>query len=125
MFWLGALVIAIEGFKQGNPLTLIFGLDYQGGICNRKNDTTGFDLTGLTNRYWVNPNQVLQSNGFGFNLADAESICLADCPALLPGGNLSWVCLYPRDADGTVVCARPAVCHAARPRLTLCHAGSM
>ena len=44
---------------------------------------------------------------------------------LLPGGNLSWVCLYPRDADGTVVCARPAVCHAARPRLTLCRAGSM
>lgn len=102
------------------------------------NNGTDFDLRGLAYKYWVNPNQVLSSNGYGFNLADAESICLGSCPAvrcpapqyaaqltirdhlraprscfvkpvatalsrlqLMPNGNLSWVCKYPQDADGT------------------------
>ena len=33
--------------------------------------------------------------GVGFSLADSTSICLQDCPALLPGGQLPWVCKYP------------------------------
>jgi hypothetical protein len=44
----------------------------------------------------VNPNQVLRASaGVGFSIADATSICLPDCPALLPAGALSWVCKYP------------------------------
>lgn len=34
-FWVGGFVIAGLGFQQGSPLTLIFGLDYQGGVCNK------------------------------------------------------------------------------------------
>jgi hypothetical protein len=26
--------------------------------------------------------QVIKSNGYGFDLADAQSICLEDCPAV-------------------------------------------
>lgn len=46
--------------------------------------------------------------GTGFSLSDAASICLDDCPALLPAGQLSWVCKYPNSegvqwVDPTVV----------------------
>lgn len=48
---------------------------------NKVNGST-FNLEGLGFKYWLNPNQVLASSGFGFNLADAESICLDSCPAV-------------------------------------------
>jgi hypothetical protein len=31
-------------------------------------------------RYWLNPNEVLAADSYSFNLADAASICLEDCP---------------------------------------------
>ena len=59
----------------------------------------GLDLRGYTSRYFLNPNEVLRAAaGTGFSLSDAASICLDDCPALLPalgGGKLTWVCRYP------------------------------
>ena len=95
-------------------------------VCNR-NGGQANNLRGYPAMYWVNPNQVMEATGYGFNLADATSICLGSCPAvrrradpphpvraraarrarrgaraqLLPGGNLSWVCKYPQNADGS------------------------
>jgi hypothetical protein len=44
---------------------------------------------------------VIQANGYGFSLSDAKSICLKDCPQLLPNNQLSWVCAYPQDVNAT------------------------
>ena len=34
---IGDLVLAIVGFKTGSPQTLIYGLDFDGGVCGRNN----------------------------------------------------------------------------------------
>lgn len=70
---------------------------------------------------------MIKSNGYGFDLADAQSICLDDCPEvrvamhiserfqgshsvltrvapasqLLPEDKLSWVCKYPGDVSAS------------------------
>jgi len=55
-------------------------------------------LKGYNAQYFINPNEVLEaSSGYGFSLSDARSICLKDCPPLLPADSLSWVCEYPSD----------------------------
>ncbi|RRT75971.1 hypothetical protein B296_00024218 [Ensete ventricosum] len=47
-------------------------------------------------RYWLNPNQVYLSGlkNSQFNLADARSLCLMECPVPSEDG-LNWVCDYP------------------------------
>jgi len=44
---------------------------------------------------------VLAADAYGYDLADAASLCLRSCPPLLPNDELSWACLYPVDPDGT------------------------
>ncbi|RWW05867.1 hypothetical protein GW17_00030834 [Ensete ventricosum] len=72
----------------------MYGLDYKGNICgNRHADP---DLRELEVRYWLNPNQVYQSGlkNSQFDLADARSICLMECPIPSEDG-INWVCDYP------------------------------
>lgn len=72
----------------------MYGLDYKGNICgNRHADP---DLRELEVRYWLNPNQVYQSGlkNSQFDLADAKSICLMECPIPSEDG-INWVCDYP------------------------------
>lgn len=73
---------------------LVYGLDYKGNTCGDKKGSV--NLNGFDTRYWQNPNQVYRSGVVSdpFNLADARSICLQNCPA--PSAtNLTWVCDYP------------------------------
>ncbi|GAB4846248.1 Choline transporter protein 1 [Ancistrocladus abbreviatus] len=93
-FWVAMIVNSSLGFNQGNPLRLTYGLDYKGNLCGDKNANP--NLRELELRYWVNPNQVYESGlkDSQFKLADAQSICLLDCP--IPSeDSLNWVCDYP------------------------------
>lgn len=93
-FWVAMIVNSSFGFNQGNPLRLTYGLDYKGNICGDKHAIPS--LRQLEIRYWVNPNQVYESGlkNSLFQLADARSICLLDCPNLAED-SLNWVCDYP------------------------------
>ncbi|KAG8386307.1 hypothetical protein BUALT_Bualt03G0135400 [Buddleja alternifolia] len=93
-FWIAMIVNSSFGFNQGNPLRLIYGLDYKGNVCGDRHAHP--DLRELELRYWLNPNQVYQSGlkGSKFELSNARSICLMDCP--IPSeDSLNWVCDYP------------------------------
>ncbi|KAK9085244.1 hypothetical protein Sjap_025655 [Stephania japonica] len=97
-FWVAMIVNSSFGFNQGNPLRLTYGVDYEGNVCGSKHSKR--DLRELQIKYWVNPNQVYESGqkNSQFNLADARSICLMECPFPSEDG-LNWVCDYP---DGTI-----------------------
>ncbi|KAK4486704.1 hypothetical protein RD792_006764 [Penstemon davidsonii] len=93
-FWVAMIVNSSIGFNQGNPLRLNYGLDYKGNLCGEKHGD--FDLRELELRYWLNPNQVYQTGlkDSKFQLSNARSICLMDCP--IPSeDSLDWVCDYP------------------------------
>jgi choline transporter-like protein 2/4/5 len=98
-FWGGVISIAGVAFHQGNPAVLLYGLDYDGHVCGK--NQPGANLLPYKAQYWVNPNEVIQANGYGFSLSDAKSICLKDCPQLLPNNQLSWVCAYPQDVNAS------------------------
>ncbi|KAG0610439.1 hypothetical protein M758_7G065600 [Ceratodon purpureus] len=93
-YGIGIIIESSYGFNKGDPRRLVYGLDYKGNTCG---DNKGsLNLKDFDIRYWVNPNQVYKSGltSDPFNLADARSICLSDCPA--PSAtNLTWVCDYP------------------------------
>lgn len=95
-FWVGMLVVAGIGFSKGDPSVLVFGLDYQGNLCGKKNDG-GLNLEGFDYRYWPNSQEIANA-GTG-QLADAKSICLKGCPAPAADNtkwdNIKWVCDYP------------------------------
>nr|XP_009408147.1 PREDICTED: choline transporter-like protein 2 isoform X2 [Musa acuminata subsp. malaccensis] len=93
-FWVAMIVNSSFGFNQGNPLRLTYGLDYKGNVCGNRHAKP--DLRELMVRYWLNPNQVYLSGieNSQFNLADARSICLMECPVPSEDG-LNWVCDYP------------------------------
>lgn len=105
-FWIGMLTLGFYGVGTGNPKVLVFGTDYTGTMCgdganaNRKA------------RYFLNPIEVAYAAGLdltgsgnvntgGYNLRDAKSICLPDCPAIEDNASTgpTWVCEYP-GADG-------------------------
>ncbi|GFP96716.1 choline transporter-like protein 2 [Phtheirospermum japonicum] len=93
-FWVAMIVNSSFAFNQGNPLRLKYGLDYKGNVCGDKHADR--DLHELELRYWLNPNQVYQTGvkGSKFQLSNARSICLLDCP--IPSeDSLNWVCDYP------------------------------
>ncbi|XP_028807503.1 choline transporter protein 1 [Neltuma alba] len=93
-FWIAMIVNSSFGFNRGNPLRLTYGLDYKGNVCGDKHAHPG--LRQLELKYWLNPNQVYQSGlkDSHFELADARTICLLDCP--VPSeDSLNWVCDYP------------------------------
>lgn len=97
-FWVAMIVNSSFGFNQGNPLRLVYGLDYKGNVCGDRHADP--DLRELELRYWLNPNQVYQSGlkNSQVKLENARSICLMDCP--MPSeDSLNWVCDYP---DGDV-----------------------
>lgn len=97
-FWVAMIVNSSFGFNQGNPLRLVYGLDYKGNVCGDRHADP--DLRELGLRYWLNPNQVYQSGlkNSQVKLENARSICLMDCP--MPSeDSLNWVCDYP---DGDV-----------------------
>ncbi|KAL0362697.1 UNVERIFIED_CONTAM: Choline transporter protein 1 [Sesamum calycinum] len=93
-FWVAMIVNSSFGFNQGNPSRLIYGLDYKGNVCGDRHADP--DLRELELRYWLNPNQVYQTGvkGSKFQLSNARSICLMDCPIPSEDG-LNWVCDYP------------------------------
>ncbi|KAI9086032.1 hypothetical protein K1719_032109 [Acacia pycnantha] len=93
-FWISMIVNSSFGFDRGNPLRLTYGLDYKGNVCGDKHAHPG--LRQLELKYWLNPNEVYQSGlkDTQFELADARTICLLDCP--MPSeDSLNWVCGYP------------------------------
>nr|XP_027061927.1 choline transporter protein 1-like isoform X1 [Coffea arabica] len=97
-FWVAMIVNSSFGFNQGNPLRLVYGLDYKGNVCGDRHADP--DLHELELRYWLNPNQVYQSGlkNSQVKLENVRSICLLDCP--IPSeDSLNWVCDYP---DGDV-----------------------
>ncbi|XP_068639857.1 choline transporter protein 1-like isoform X1 [Aristolochia californica] len=93
-FWVAMIVNSSFAFNQGNPLRLMYGLDYKGNICGNKHADP--DLRELEVRYWLNPNQVYQSGvkHSQFKLADARAICLIECPTPSED-SINWVCDYP------------------------------
>ncbi|XP_047959466.1 choline transporter protein 1-like [Salvia hispanica] len=93
-FWIAMIVNSSFAFNQGNPLRLNYGLDYKGNVCGERHGDQ--DLRELEIRYWLNSNQVYQSGAKDskFELSNARSICLMDCP--IPSeDSLNWVCDYP------------------------------
>ncbi|XP_057771812.1 choline transporter protein 1 isoform X2 [Salvia miltiorrhiza] len=93
-FWIAMIVNSSFAFNQGNPLRLNYGLDYKGNVCGDRHGDR--DLREVELRYWLNPNQVYQSGvkDSKFELSNARSICLMDCP--IPSeDSLNWVCDYP------------------------------
>ncbi|KAL6570605.1 Choline transporter protein 1 [Orobanche gracilis] len=93
-FWVAMIVNSSFAFNQGNPLRLNYGLDYRGNVCGDRHADR--NLQELELRYWLNPNQVYQTGlkGSKFQLSNARSICLLDCP--IPSeDSLNWVCDYP------------------------------
>ncbi|KAL1548285.1 Choline transporter protein 1, variant 2 [Salvia divinorum] len=93
-FWIAMIVNSSFAFNQGNPLRLNYGLDYKGNVCGDKHGD--WDLRELELRYWSNPNQVYETGvkNSKFQLSNARSICLMDCP--IPSeDSLNWVCDYP------------------------------
>ncbi|KAM6584516.1 hypothetical protein CsatB_011518 [Cannabis sativa] len=93
-FWVAMIVNSSFGFNKGNPLRLTYGLDYKGNVCGDKHAKPG--LHQLELKYWLNPNQVYQSGlkDSDFELTNARTICLLDCP--IPSDDaLNWVCDYP------------------------------
>ena len=54
-FWGGVVAIAALGFRQGSPLTLLYGLDYAGNVCGKQGN--GTDLRAYKAQYWLNPNE--------------------------------------------------------------------
>lgn len=93
-FWVAMIVNSSFGFNQGNPLRLMYGLDYKGNVCGDSHGDP--NLRELEVKYWMNPNQVYESGQkkSQLKLADARSICLMECPAPSEDG-LNWVCDYP------------------------------
>ncbi|XP_073156048.1 choline transporter protein 1-like [Henckelia pumila] len=93
-FWVAMIVNSSFGLSKGNPLRLNYGLDYNGNLCGDKHAKQ--DLRELELRYWLNPNQVYQTTlkESKFELSNARSICLMDCPAPSED-SLNWVCDYP------------------------------
>ncbi|KAJ4836176.1 Choline transporter protein 1 [Turnera subulata] len=93
-FWVAMIVNSSFGFNRGNPLRLTYGLDYKGNVCGDRHAHPG--LRQLELQYWLNPNQVYLSGlkDSQFQLSNARSICLLDCP--IPSEDaLNWVCDYP------------------------------
>ncbi|XP_042055136.1 choline transporter protein 1-like [Salvia splendens] len=93
-FWIAMIVNSSFAFNQGNPLRLNYGLDYEGNVCGDRHGDR--DLRELELRYWPNPNQVYETGvkNSKFQLSNARSICLMDCP--IPSeDSLNWVCDYP------------------------------
>ncbi|KAL3647077.1 Choline transporter protein 1 [Castilleja foliolosa] len=93
-FWVAMIVNSSFAFNQGNKLRLKYGLDYKGNVCGDKHADR--DLQELELRYWLNPNQVYKTGvkGSKFQLSNARSICLLDCP-IPSDDSLNWVCDYP------------------------------
>ena len=57
------------------PLTqLLISLSAPLSAAVAQNTTNSLDLTKYKAQYWLNPNEVIKSNGYGFDLADASSI---------------------------------------------------
>jgi choline transporter-like protein 2/4/5 len=75
---------------------LMYGFDYLGNTCGNKKGSVNLESYNV--RYWQNPNQVYRSGVLSdpFNLADARSICLQDCPTPSTTNYLTWVCDYPQ-----------------------------
>ncbi|CAM6029743.1 unnamed protein product [Sphagnum balticum] len=94
-FGIGFMIESSFGFNKGEPRRLVYGLDYLGNTCGDKKASV--NLESFDVRYWQNPNQVYKSGVLSdpFNLGDARSICLQDCPIPNPT-NLTWVCDYPQ-----------------------------
>ena len=93
-YGIGIIIESSYGFNKGDPGRLVYGFDYKGNTCGDSKGSPA--LKDLDIRYWVNPNQVYKSGlaSDPFNLGDARSICLSDCPT--PSAtNLTWVCDYP------------------------------
>ncbi|XP_073392196.1 choline transporter protein 1 isoform X2 [Physcomitrium patens] len=93
-YGVGIIIASSYGFHNGDPRRLVYGLDYKGNTCGDNKGSP--NLKDYDIRYWLNPNQVYKSGltSDPFNLGDARSICLADCP--IPSAtNLTWVCDYP------------------------------
>ena len=107
-FWVTMLALGGYGIKNGNPAALVLGTDYQGVMCDEGNNT------GLGKRYFLNVAEVAYAvNALGstisstsvtsvdYNLRDAKSICLADCPTMTNMAlGISWVCNYPESVEG-------------------------
>jgi len=107
-FWVTMLALGGYGIKNGNPAALVLGTDYQGVMCSEGNNT------GLSKRYFLNVAEVAYAvNALGstisstsvtsvdYNLRDAKSICLADCPTMTnTASGISWVCNYPESVEG-------------------------
>jgi hypothetical protein len=94
-FGIGFIIETSFGFNKGDPRRLVYGFDYLGNTCGDKKASV--NLKSFEVRYWQNPNQVYKSGVLSdpFDLADARSICLKDCPS--PSNtNLTWICDYPQ-----------------------------
>lgn len=83
-----------ESIQFSHACRLKYGLDYEGNICGDRHGTR--DLRELEVKYYMNPNQVYQSGtkNSQFNLADAKTICLMECPLPAEDG-VNFVCDYP------------------------------
>ena len=99
-------VLGFYGVGTGNPKILLFGTDYRGQVCGNG------DNENYKTRYFVNPGEIMFAAGIHptysrgvntkYNLRDAKSICLKDCPTTkmaAAGGTIAnsvnWVCNYP------------------------------
>ena len=65
------LVLTRGVWRQGDPSVLVFGLDYQGNLCGKKNDG-GLNLEGFDYRYWPNSQEIANAGMYSNPAAPGE-----------------------------------------------------
>jgi hypothetical protein len=102
------LVLTRGVWRQGDPSVLVFGLDYQGNLCGKKNDG-GLNLEGFDYRYWPNSQEIANAGMYSnpaapgkvthesrhlgteterMELTDTQRTSLASPLGLLSGGDI-------------------------------------
>lgn len=104
-FWVGMVVIAAIGYKNGEPKRLIYGTDWMGRTCGVKADASGdipaYDLTDYP--YLMYPRvaeDLMALETSGASLTDASAlkkffgVCVTKCPAISDSSSAQYVHAY-------------------------------
>eukprot|EP00164_Ancoracysta_twista_P000691 GFYU01000915.1.p1 GENE.GFYU01000915.1~~GFYU01000915.1.p1 ORF type:complete len:634 (+),score=271.57 GFYU01000915.1:147-2048(+) len=106
VFWIGMIVVGAQGFANGDPRRLSFGIDSTGNMCGIDNSASAsVEVEGTKKDYTDRPvlfYTLTDSNGVvSGNLADVLRVCVKDCPALGPNvSNLGIPANYVADVGG-------------------------
>lgn len=75
-FWCGMIIIAVVAVNKGDPIKLIYGVDYNGTVCSQ-----GVNI----NKDWLyypNLEEELLAGALRSTLSLPNGVCLSECPKL-------------------------------------------